>query len=95
MLDIIAHGIGLLGMLCVVFAFHKTVSGQWAGQSVEFNLLNLVGAILLLISLYFHFNLGSVIIEIFWIAIALKGLWTSGYITVPDYLRLFNMGGKR
>ncbi len=89
MLDIIAHGIGLLGMCCVVLAFYKTVTAQWSGQSFEFNMVNLVGAILLLISLWFHFNLGSVIIELFWIAIALRGLWSGGYIRFPDYLRIF------
>jgi uncharacterized membrane protein YqjE len=37
--------------------------------------MNLIGAILLLISLSYTFNLASVVIEIFWIGAALIGLW--------------------
>lgn len=75
-IDILAHAIGFIGMVCVVFAFSKVVSGAWEGTGKEFNVVNLVGAVLLLISLLVHFNLGSFIIEVFWIAIALKGLYT-------------------
>jgi hypothetical protein len=92
MLETIAHIIGLVGMACVVVAFHMTVNGHWPGQSVKFNSVNLVGAILLLISLCVHFNLGSFVIELFWIAISLRGLWKAGVLRCPDYLRVFNRG---
>jgi hypothetical protein len=75
-IDILGHVIGFVGMVCVVFAFNKVVSGAWEGTGKEFNVVNLIGATLLLISLLIHFNLGSFIIEVFWIAIALKGLYT-------------------
>lgn len=75
MLGIIAHVIGLLGMLLVVFAFHKTVEGSWDGKGETFNVVNLCGAVLLLLSLLVHFNLGSFVIEIFWILISLRGLY--------------------
>ena len=41
---------------------------------VLFNILNLVGAALLMISLSVHFNLASMLLEIAWSAIALLGL---------------------
>lgn len=74
MISIIAHLIGLMGMALVVLAFYQTVDGKWDSQGELFNVVNLSGAILLLISLCVHFNLGSFIIELFWIAISVKGL---------------------
>lgn len=72
-----AHVLGFLGMVCVVIAFNQTVSGKWDSQGTRFNTVNLIGAICLLLSLLIHFNLGSFVIEIFWIAISLKGLMRS------------------
>lgn len=69
-----AHLLGFAGMVCVVVAFYQTVSGKWSSQSKVFNVVNLSGAICLLLSLLVHFNLGSFVIEIFWIAISIKGL---------------------
>jgi len=40
-----------------------------------YNMMNLVGAILLLVSLCFKFNLASFVIELFWIAASLVGLY--------------------
>ena len=39
-----------------------------------FNLLNLVGSLLLIASLTIHFNLASMALEIVWAAIAVIGL---------------------
>lgn len=69
-----AHILVFIGMLCVVVAFYQTVSGKWSSQSRVFNAVNLSGAICLLLSLLVHFNLGSFVIELFWIAISIKGL---------------------
>lgn len=74
MISLGAHIIGLVGMALVVLAFYQTVSGKWDSQGESFNVVNLCGAVLLLISLCVHFNLGSFVIELFWIAISLKGL---------------------
>jgi predicted membrane protein len=75
MISEFGHGVGLLGMIMVVVAFFMTVEGKWSSEGLKFNICNLIGAILLLISLCIHFNLGSFIIEVFWIAISLRGLW--------------------
>ncbi|MBE0353255.1 hypothetical protein PLIP_b0824 [Pseudoalteromonas lipolytica LMEB 39] len=40
-----------------------------------YNMMNLTGAVLLLISLCYNFNLASFVIEIFWIAASLIGLY--------------------
>ena len=74
MISLLGHLIGFAGMLCVVLAFYMTVTGIWSSQSRKYNQVNLAGAILLIISLFIHFNLGSFIIEVFWIMISLKGI---------------------
>ena len=77
MISLFGHWIGFVGMLCVVLAFYKTGTGSWDSQSLTYNLVNLAGAILLIISLFIHFNLGSFIIEVFWIMISLKGIYNA------------------
>lgn len=68
------HVIGFTGMISVVTAYYGLVSNWWDKDDVRFNATNLYGGIMLFISLCIHFNLGSFIIEVFWIAIAIKGL---------------------
>ena len=43
-------------------------------KDVKFYVINLIGAILLLISLLVNFNLGRFAIEIFWITISIMGI---------------------
>lgn len=61
-------------MAFVVFAYLLLQMDKYTIRSIQYQLLNLVGAILLLISLFVHFNLGSFIIEVFWIGITIYGI---------------------
>lgn len=74
MISLIGHFIGLVGMFLVVLAFYQSVTGTWTGTGLVYNVVNLCGATLLIISLCINFNLGSFIVEMFWIAISIKGL---------------------
>lgn len=68
--------LGFVGMVFIVLAYYKvTTPGGWAADSVKFNVVNLIGAVLLIVSLCFHFNLGSFMIEVFWIIIAVRALY--------------------
>lgn len=67
--------IGFIGMVCVVYAYFLLQINKIDQKSLKFQLINLVGAILLLISLCVHFNLGSFVIEVFWILITLYGIY--------------------
>lgn len=70
----IGHVIGMIGMALVVFAY-LAVERDWLNnKEVKFYVINLIGAILLLISLLINFNLGSFVIEIFWITISMMGI---------------------
>lgn len=68
-----ANIVGLLGsgLMVVAYAYSniaKELNFLW------FNLLNLVGSLLLIASLTIHFNLASMALEIVWAAIAVIGL---------------------
>ena len=67
--------IGFIGMVFIVYAYFLLQIKKYTITSFSYQLLNLIGAILLLISLCVHFNLGSFIIEVFWIIITLYGMY--------------------
>ena len=68
-----ANVIGLIGSALFVIAFAYSNMTQ-AMNFVLFNLLNLVGAVLLIASLSVHFNLAAMVLEIAWAIIAILGL---------------------
>ena len=67
--------LGFAGMICIVIAYFFLQLGMYDIHALNYQLLNLVGAIALIISLLVHFNLGSFLIEVFWIMITLYGLF--------------------
>lgn len=66
--------LGFLGMLCIVLAYFLLQIGKYDIHSFSYQFLNLTGAIALILSLLVHFNLGSFLIEVFWIIITLYGI---------------------
>lgn len=73
MTPMLADIIGLCGSALFIGAFgYANVSPSM--DKVLFNVLNLVGAVLLLISLSVHFNLAAVVLEAAWACIAFAGL---------------------
>ncbi|NRA85622.1 MAG: hypothetical protein HRU22_18145 [Gammaproteobacteria bacterium] len=75
MIQIISDIIGMSGTALIVGSFFLLQLGKLAPTDLGYNLMNLSGAILLLISLYFNFNLASVVIEVFWIGASCIGLY--------------------
>ena len=67
--------VGMTGTFLVVGAFFMLQLGKATPTGLLYNIMNLSGAILLLISLCYNFNLASFVIEIFWIAASLIGLY--------------------
>lgn len=68
-----ADVIGIIGSLCFLVGFAQTNMAAPLNY-LQFNLLNLVGSILLLISLSVSFNLAAFFLEACWAVIALVGL---------------------
>ncbi len=67
--------IGMAGTLLIVGSYFLLQLQKVTSTELSYNLMNLIGASLLLISLCFTFNLASFVIEIFWIFASLIGLW--------------------
>ncbi len=75
MIPVIFDVIGMMGTFLVVGAFFLMQLGKVDPKGFQYNFMNLSGAILLLISLTYNFNLASFVIEIFWIVASLIGLY--------------------
>lgn len=75
MIDLLFDIIGMSGTILVVGAFIFLQLEKLDPKSLQYNLINLSGAILLLISLCYNFNLASFVIELFWIAASIIGLF--------------------
>jgi hypothetical protein len=67
--------LGLVGSAFVIAAFFANQQGWVVSADWRYSLANLVGALLILVSLYAEWNLPSAVIEAFWAAISLYGLW--------------------
>nr|WP_183948378.1 hypothetical protein [Rehaibacterium terrae] len=65
---------GLLGVGLVLLAFFGLQAGRLRGDGIVYQLMNLLGATLVLISLFYSFNLSAFVIQIAWIAISLYGI---------------------
>ncbi len=70
----LANYVGLVGVVLLLIAYFFLSTGRWISDSFNYQLYNLVGAVLILYSLCFHWNLSSFVIEIAWVAISLIGL---------------------
>ena len=68
--------VGILGSLMIAGAY-LAVSRAWVdAEKPTFNLMNLIGALLILFSLYFEPVPGAILIEVFWILIACSALYS-------------------
>jgi len=62
-------GVGVIILTYVLLQIERIRSGQ-----VIYSLLNAIGALLILISLCYSFNLPSFIVEFFWLLISVFGI---------------------
>ena len=66
---------GNLGVLLIISSYFWMQIGRISGQSPLYSLVNAIGAALVLVSLYYEFNLSAALIESFWLLISLLGLF--------------------
>lgn len=65
---------GLIGAACFVAAYFANLQGWLASDGRSFPAANLLGAVLVLISLSNAWNLPSAVLEVFWAAISVYGV---------------------
>jgi hypothetical protein len=66
--------LGTLGVAIIILTYVLLQIERLRSDQLAYSLLNAVGAALILVSLYFDFNLPSVVVEFFWLVISLFGI---------------------
>jgi hypothetical protein len=66
--------VGNIGVLLMVVAYLLLQLEKLSSSAVSYLLLNATGAIMVMISLLFQFNLSAFFMEAFWLLISLYGL---------------------
>jgi predicted membrane protein len=74
-LDILFNAVGIVGVAMIIITYFLLQAGKMKHDEMAYPVINLIGAIFITISLLRFWNLASFIIEIFWIAISLYGIW--------------------
>ena len=67
--------LGNVGVLLILLSYLLLQMKKIKSQSMYYSLMNAIGALLILVSLYYNFNLSAFIMEFFWLLISLYGLW--------------------
>lgn len=65
--------IGIIGVFIIIVAYIMMQIDRMNPKGVAFSLLNTIGAIFILISLIYDWNLASFVMEIIWFALSLYG----------------------
>lgn len=66
--------IGTLGVALIIVTY-VLLQTEWVrSEELKYSLLNAVGALLIIISLCYSFNLPAFIVEFFWLLISLFGI---------------------
>ena len=66
--------VGNLGVACVLGTYFALQSGRMSIEDVRYSAINALGAVLIMVSLYYDFNLSSFIIEVFWLTTSVYGM---------------------
>jgi paired small multidrug resistance pump len=68
------EAIGLLGVVLILLAYFLLQVGRLRGNALPYQLLNAVGALLLLVSLFYAFNLSAFLMESAWLFVSIYGI---------------------
>jgi len=66
--------LGISGSILIVSAYLANIRGLLSTTGLAYSLLNLIGASLILFSLWWAWNVAAVVMEGFWAAISAYGL---------------------
>lgn len=72
--DLIFNAIGLIGPALFLWAYLQLTLGNWTASMMRPHVLNLIGAIAVMISLSHRMNLPTFALEICWAAISVYGI---------------------
>jgi hypothetical protein len=66
--------LGIVGVVLLMAAYLMLQLNRLSSNSLQYSLLNLLGAGLIILSLWSNFNLSAFVIEVFWVLISLLGV---------------------
>ena len=66
--------LGGVGVALVLWAYLALQLGRWRAEQLRYSVVNGLGALLIVISLCFAFNLAAFLVEAFWVLISLVGI---------------------
>ncbi|MDD3769195.1 MAG: hypothetical protein PHV10_01140 [Sulfuricurvum sp.] len=66
--------IGIFGVVLIVIAYILLQVEKMGARDLSFSLLNAIGALLIIVSLMFDWNLASFLMEFIWLMISLYGI---------------------
>jgi hypothetical protein len=72
---LLADGIGMLGAALIVIAYFLLQIGRLDSMSLSFSVVNGLGALGIIYSLLYEFNLSAFAIESFWLVISVYGIY--------------------
>lgn len=75
--------VGTTGVALILVAYFLLQTERWSGQSVGYSVVNLIGSLMITVSLLYDFNLSSFIIEMAWIAISIYGIVRARRMPAP------------
>ena len=67
--------VGIIGSLMIAGAYYGVSNNYFSPEKLTYHLINLLGSLLILLSLYFKPNPGAILIELLWIFIASLGIY--------------------
>ena len=67
--------VGIIGSLMIAGAYYGVSNNHFSPEKLTYHLINLIGSLLILLSLYFKPNPGAILIELLWIFIASLGIY--------------------
>jgi len=65
---------GLFGVVLILLAYFLLQAGRLRGDALLFQLTNALGALGILISLLYAFNLSAFVMEAAWLAVSIYGI---------------------
>jgi hypothetical protein len=75
-MDIYWHDFaGIAGVILILIAYLMLQLGRWGGTDLRYTLFNLAGALLIILSLVFDFNLSAFLMEVAWVLISCIGIY--------------------
>jgi hypothetical protein len=65
---------GLLGVVAILLAYFLLQAGRVRGDALTYQLMNAFGALAVLLSLLYAFNLSAFVLEGLWLAVSIYGI---------------------